>query len=102
MSNVASTPEGPTVDSVSVENFNPLELTIELGHARLTLAEVRELRPGAMISLEEYLEDPVTIFAGSRLVGRGEVLLIEGQLGVRITELYRPDLQALTKPSMAT
>lgn len=69
--------------------FDPLTLTIELGHAVLTLAEVQQLRAGAMISLQEYLDDPVTIYAGSKLVGRGEMLLIEDQLGIRITELYR-------------
>ncbi len=38
-------------------------------HTRLTLAEVQLLRPGAMISLEEYMNDPVTLFAGSKLSG---------------------------------
>lgn len=71
-----------------------VELMVELGHTMLTLAEVQQLRPGAMICLDEYLQDPVTIFAGSKLLGRGEILLIEGQMGVRVTELYPSQAEA--------
>ncbi len=96
MPNVSLTSECQAEDSIPVGMLNPLELTIELGHATLTLAEVQQLRPGAMISLEEFLNDPVAIFAGAKLVGRGEVLLVDGNLGVRITELYRYHTQAHT------
>ncbi len=65
-----------------------VELTIELGQTTLDLDVAEQLRPGALIALEEFSDDPVAIYHGSKLVGRGEVLLIEGQLGVRITELY--------------
>src|SRR5689334_8368764 len=73
--------------------LDEVKLVVELGHTTLTLDEVQQLRPGAMVCLDEYLQDPVTIFAGSKLLGRGEILLIEGQLGVRITELYHPPLE---------
>lgn len=76
-------------ESAALKSLDPLELTIELGQTKLSLSEVQQLRPGVILALKEYLNDPVTIFSGSKLVGRGELLLIEGQVGVRITELYR-------------
>jgi flagellar motor switch protein FliN/FliY len=71
----------------------PVELTIELGQTALDRAVAEQLRPGALIALDEFSDDPVAIYSGSKLVGRGEVLLIEGQLGVRITELYGSTMQ---------
>lgn len=97
MSTAAATPD-VHVDaafadkSPALTSLDPLELTIELGQTLLRLSEVQQLRPGVILALKEYLNDPVTIFWGSKLVGRGELLLIEGQMGVRITELYRSRL----------
>ena len=71
-----------------IQETATVELTIELGQTALDRAVAEQLRPGALIALEEFSDDPVTIYHGSKLVGRGEVLLIDGQLGVRITELY--------------
>ena len=65
-----------------------VQLTIELGQTALDRAVAEQLQPGALIALDEFSDDPVAIYSGSKLVGRGEVLLIDGQLGVRITELY--------------
>ena len=65
-----------------------VELTIELGQTALDRAVAEQLRPGALIALDEFSDDPVAIYHGSKLVGRGEVLLIDGQMGVRITEVY--------------
>lgn len=81
--------ETPSGASPALAPFDHLELTIELGTTRLSLSEIEQLRPGAILALQEYLNDPVAIFAGTKLVGRGELLLIEGQMGVRMTELYR-------------
>ncbi len=90
MSNSTTSPDddvGPAADSAAVE------LTIELGQTDLDRAVAEQLRPGALIALEEFSDDPVAIYSGSKVVGRGEVLLIDGQLGVRITELYGSAMQ---------
>lgn len=71
-----------------VGDGDSIALTIELGQTTLKQSESHRLRPGALIALEEFSNDPVAIYAGSKFVGRGEILLIDGQMGVRITELY--------------
>ena len=76
-------------DEVSLGESTSVELTVEIGQTSLERSAIDQLRPGALIALDEFSADPVTIYAGSKLVGRGEILLIDGQFGVRITELYR-------------
>lgn len=84
MSSSATTP----VDTIEPGSDSPVQLTIELGQTALDRAVAEQLKPGVLIALEEFSDDPVAIYSGSKVVGRGEVLLIDGQLGVRITELY--------------
>lgn len=88
-----SSPETPSRDDVGQITETAAELTIELGQTVLDRAVAEQLQPGALIALEEFSDDPVAIYSGSKLVGRGEVLLIDGQLGVRITELFGSAMQ---------
>jgi flagellar motor switch protein FliN/FliY len=85
MSNSVTPPE-KVVEPVS--KLEAVQLTIELGQTALDREVAEQLRPGALIALDEFSDDPVAIYRGTKLVGRGEVLLIDGQMGVRITELY--------------
>ena len=81
----------PTTSGCTVEpadGSDSILLTIELGQTTVDQTDAQSLRPGALIALDEFSDDPVAIYAGSKFVGRGEILLIDGQMGVRITELY--------------
>ena len=64
-----------------------LVVTIELGRARLTPEEAATLREGSVASLDKLAADPVDILVGDRLVARGEVLVLEGNFCVRISEV---------------
>lgn len=64
-----------------------LPLKIVLGRAEMPLEEVAELRAGSVVTLDTRVEDPVDVVVGGRLVARGEVVVIEQRLCVRVTEL---------------
>ena len=64
-----------------------LDLRIELGRTHLRPDEVRNLRTGSLVSLDGRIDEPVDIRAGGRLIGRGEVVVLDGKLGVRVVEL---------------
>ncbi|MBA3463861.1 MAG: FliM/FliN family flagellar motor switch protein [Deltaproteobacteria bacterium] len=68
-------------DSASVE------LVVQLGTTRMTLRQLGELSPGAIISLGRPLGGPFEVRAGGRLIGRGELVDVDGELGVRIVSL---------------
>lgn len=65
----------------------PVRLTVELGRAELTLAEVLALRPGAVVELDRLAGDPVDLLANGRLIARGEILVINEGLALRVLEV---------------
>ncbi|HEY4180622.1 MAG TPA: FliM/FliN family flagellar motor switch protein [Kofleriaceae bacterium] len=64
-----------------------LELTVQLGTTRLTLRQLAELAPGAIVSLGRPLSGPYEVRAQGRLIGQGELVDVDGELGVRIVTL---------------
>ena len=65
----------------------PVEVSVEVGRATLTLGKLLDLSPGAVIELDKLTGEPVDIFVNSKLFARGEVVVVDETLGVRITEI---------------
>ncbi|NLX91594.1 MAG: flagellar motor switch phosphatase FliY [Firmicutes bacterium] len=95
---VVSFPGGAAAKQLSDEEYAklnlikdiPLEIRAVLGKARMPLKRVFSLLPGEIIGLNRFLGEPVELFAHERLVATGEVVLVNGQFGVKITEIVRP------------
>ncbi len=68
----------------------PLRVSIELGRISMTLQEVLSLGRGSIIELERLAGEPVDILVNDKLIGRGEVVVIDEYFGVKITELIDP------------
>lgn len=64
-----------------------LDLRVELGRTQMRLEEVLQLRQGSVVALDKLAGDPVDIFANGRLIARGEVLVMNDNFCVRVTEL---------------
>jgi flagellar motor switch protein FliN/FliY len=69
----------------------PIEITISVGRARPLLRDLLRLGPESVLPLDRRVEDPVELYVGDRLIGRGELEELDGeragQLAVRLTEL---------------
>jgi len=65
----------------------PVQITCEIGRVTLTAREILELRPGAVVPVGRPLAGPVDLTAGGRVIARGELVDVEGELGVRVTEV---------------
>lgn len=76
--------------NLSVEEI-PVELVFEIGQTDMTMGELKHLQPGYTIQLDEAIDiqKPVTIKGNGVAVGRGEIVLIEDQLGIRILEFNK-------------
>lgn len=68
----------------------PLKIVVELGRARMTLKQVMDLTVGSLIELDKLTGEPVDILVNGRLIARGEVVVIDENFGVRITEIVSP------------
>ncbi|MGI6307372.1 MAG: flagellar motor switch protein FliN [Dethiobacteria bacterium] len=68
----------------------PLQVSIRLGKARKTLQEIRKLSSGAVVELDRFVHEPLDIFIGGKLIAQGEVVIIEENFGIKITEIMDP------------
>jgi flagellar motor switch protein FliN len=65
----------------------PMDVTVILGSARVALGKLFALGRGGIVDLDCSANDPVEIMANDRLLAKGEVVMVNDQLGVRITEI---------------
>lgn len=64
-----------------------VDLTVELGRRRLTIAEVLQLAPGSVVEFFKRSDEPLDVRVGGRLVARGEAVVMGERYGVRITDV---------------
>lgn len=69
----------------------PVTIQAILGRAKMSVADVVRLKVGHVIELDRRVGEPVDILVNGRLIARGEVVLIDGLLGVTLTEIVRRD-----------
>jgi flagellar motor switch protein FliN/FliY len=75
----------------------PVEITISVGRAHPTVAELLALRRDAVLPLDRGVDDLVELYAGDRLIARGHLQEVEGssgRLAVKVTEVTEPDAAA--------
>ncbi len=65
----------------------PLDVSVELGRTRLLIRDILDLGTGSIIELDKLAGEPVDLFANGLLVARGEVIVIDDNFGVRVTEI---------------
>lgn len=65
----------------------PLAVTLRFGQRQLTLRELLALGTGSLVELDRQVEEPVDLMLGDRIVARGEVVVVDGNYGMRVTEI---------------
>ena len=64
-----------------------MAVTVELGRTRMSMRDLLGLRPGKIIELDRSARAPVDILVNNTLLARGEVVVVDEELGVRVTEI---------------
>jgi flagellar motor switch protein FliN len=64
-----------------------VKVTVQLGSVQLPMREVLELASGSIVQLTQHASDPVGLFVNDKLVAYGEVVVVEDNFGIKITEL---------------
>ncbi|HTW61034.1 MAG TPA: FliM/FliN family flagellar motor switch protein [Terracidiphilus sp.] len=67
-----------------------LEASLRFGSREMPLGEILELGPGDVVQLDRHVADPVDLLIGDKIVARGEVVLVNGNFGLRVTEVAEP------------
>jgi len=67
-----------------------LEATLRFGSREMSLAEILDLGPGDVVELDRHVADPVDLIVGDKIVARGEVVLVNGNFSLKVTEVAAP------------
>jgi flagellar motor switch protein FliN/FliY len=65
----------------------PVELAVEIGRTRMTIGETLALGPGSIVSLNRLAGEPVDLLVNGRPIARGEVVVVDEEFGLRVTEI---------------
>lgn len=64
-----------------------VQLSVQLGSCKLPMKEIMQLSSGSIIQLKEKASDPVGLYVNQKLIAYGEVVVVEDNFGIKITEL---------------
>ena len=67
----------------------PLEVTVELGRTNKTIKEILDFSPGTIIELNKLAGEAIDLLVNGKYVAKGEVVVIEDNFGIRITEIIK-------------
>lgn len=84
--------ESPSLNQAESNNLNmlldiPLQVTVELGRTKRSVKEILEMSGGSIIELDKLAGEPVDILVNNRQIAKGEVVVIDENFGVRITDI---------------
>jgi len=83
-------PRRSTREDIAIMLDVPMVIEAEMGRSNKTVNDVLKLGEGSVIEFERDAGEPVDLLVNGTLIARGEVVEIEGNYGVRITEIMRP------------
>ena len=74
-------------ENITIIRDVPLEVTVELGRTRKPIKEILEFNPGTIIELDKLAGEPIDILVNGKFIARGEVVVIDENFGVRVTDI---------------
>ncbi|KPU28207.1 flagellar motor switch protein FliN [Caloranaerobacter sp. TR13] len=77
-------------ESIDLIQEIPVEITVELGRTTKKISEILEFGPGTVIELDKLVGEPLEIYANGKFIAKGEVVVIDDNFGVRITDVVSP------------
>jgi flagellar motor switch protein FliN/FliY len=82
---MSTSPETPPNLSILLDI--PVQVTVELGSCSLSMKEILQLAPGSVVQLDKVANAPVDLYVNERLFARGEIVMVEDQYGLKVTEI---------------
>lgn len=90
----ASSPQG----DLSRLSEIPMELSVEIGRTHMTVGETLDLRVGSVVALERLAGETADLLVNGSAIARGEVVVVEEQYGLRITEILDGQADSASSP----
>lgn len=74
-------------ENISMVQEIPVEITVELGRTKRKISEILEYGPGTIVELDKLVGEPLEVYANGRIIAKGEVVVIDDNFGIRITDI---------------
>lgn len=68
----------------------PLEMSVVIGKTKVLIQELLQLGQGSVIALDKLAGEPMEVLVNNKLIGRGEVVVVNEKFGIRITDIISP------------
>lgn len=88
---LSETSGGTSVRNIDLLMDVDLPVSIELGRTRMNVSDILALGPGSVVELDKLVGEPVDLLVNSKCVARGEVVVVDENFGLRITQLVSPE-----------
>ncbi len=82
--------ESTTIADIDMIGDIPVQLSVELGRARLSIKSILQLGQGSVVELDGLAGEPMDIFVNGYLIAQGEVVVVDEKYGIRITDIITP------------
>jgi flagellar motor switch protein FliN len=83
--------EAPQMKNLEFIMDIPLQLTVELGRTKLLVKDVLQLNQGSVVELTKLAGEPLDVFVNSKLVARGEAVVVNDKFGIRLLDIVSPN-----------
>lgn len=91
--NLKDTPSNPPIHENKDLGFLldiPLQVSVEIGRSRILIKDLLQMQEGSIIELEKLSGEPLDLYVNSRLIARGEAVLVKDKYGIRLTDVVSP------------
>ncbi|MCA1797104.1 MAG: flagellar motor switch protein FliN [Geobacteraceae bacterium] len=68
----------------------PLDVSVEVGRSRMLVRDLLQMDEGSVVELGKQANEPLDVYVNSRLIARGEVVMVDDKLGLRLTDVVSP------------
>jgi len=80
-----------TQDNLNMVMDVKVQLSVKLGSCFLPMRELMELTPGTVLQLKQQATDPVGLYVNDKLIAYGEVVVVDDNFGIKVTEIVTED-----------
>jgi len=84
------TTEKPKLRDIDFILDIPLEMTVLIGRTKILVQELLQLTQGSVVALDKLAGEPMEVYVNGKLIGRGEVVVVNEKFGIRITDIISP------------
>lgn len=91
MSEAAVESERQNAVDLSILMDVPLQVTVELGRARMTIENLLKLNQGSVVELSQLLGEPLDILVNNKLMAHGEAVVVKDKFAIRIVDVVSPE-----------